>query len=205
MKKIIVLMLAMIVIIAVQAQKERTPGQQRGFRDKMMAEKLKLSDEQKQKAKALNEDYRKKMDELRKKDDILVKDWRNQMTELNKKHKEDMSALLSKEQKEQIEKYKVERKKMAEIDANARMEKMKLRLDLNDDQMARIKKKRSETLEKRKAIHENRSQDMTKKRAEMKTLIQKNKENMRSILNEEQMKKMKEMRKPMPRKRRVVS
>jgi small-conductance mechanosensitive channel len=145
------------------------------------------------------------MDELRMKDDILVKDWRNQMTELNKKHKEDMSALLSKEQKEQIEKYKVDRKKMAEIDANARMEKMKLRLDLNDDQMARIKKQRSETLEKRKAIHENRSQDMMKKRVEMKTLIQKNKENMRSILTEEQLKKMKETRKPMPRKRRVLS
>jgi len=198
-------MLAMVTIVAAQSQEERVPQKQKVYRDKMMAEKVKLSDEQKQKAKALNEDYRKKMDELRKKDDILVKDWRNQMTELNKKHKEDMSALLSKEQKAQIERSKVERKKMAEIDANARMEKMKLRLDLNDDQMARIKKQRSETLEKRKAIHENRSDDMMKKREEMKTLIQKNKENMRSILNEEQLKKMKEMRKSTPRKRRVLS
>jgi hypothetical protein len=204
MKKIIVLMLAMVTIIAAQAQKERTP-EQRGYRDKMMAEKLKLSEEQKQKAKALNEDYRKKMDELRKKDDILVKDWRNQMTELNKKHKEDMSALLSKEQKEQIEKYKVERKKMAEIDANARMEKMKLRLDLNNYQVEKIKKQNNEMREKMKAIHENESQDMMKKREEMKVLMQKNKENMRSILNEEQFKKMQEMRKSMPRKRRVLS
>ena len=39
----------------------------------------------------------------------------------------------------------------------------------------------------------------------MKVLIQKNKENMRSILNEEQFKKMKEMRKSMPRKRQVLS
>ena len=198
-------MLAMVTIIAVQAQEKRVQEPRKDYRDKRMAEKIKLSDEQKQKAKALNEDYRKKMEELRKKDDILVKDWRNQMTELNKKHREDMSALLSKEQKAQIEKSKAERKKMAEIDANARMEKMKLRLDLNDDQMARIKKQRSETLEKRKAIHENRSQDMMKKRVEMKTLIQKNKENMRSILTEEQLKKMKEIRKPMPRKRRVLS
>ena len=120
-------MLAMVMVVAAQAQKERVQ-EQRGHRDKMMAEKLKLSDEQRQKAKTLNEDYRKKMDELRKKDDILVKDWRNQMMELNKKHKEDM-----------------------------------------------------------------------------KVLIQKNKENMRSILNEEQFKKMQEMRKSMPRKRRVLS
>ena len=59
--------------------------------------------------------------------------------------------------------------------------------------------------EKMKVIHENKSQDMMKKREEMKTMIQKNKENMRSILNEEQLKKMKEMRKSTPRKRRVIS
>jgi len=205
MKKIIVLKLAMVMIIAAQAQEKRVPEQRKVYRDKMMTEKIKLSDEQKQKAKTLNEDYRKKMDELRKKDDILVKDWRNQMTELNKKHREDMSALLSKEQKEQIGKFKVERKKMAEIDANARMEKMKLRLDLSNDQMERIKKQRTESLENMKVIRENRSQDMMKKRVEMKALIQKRKENMRSILNEGQMKKMQEMRKPMPRKRRVLS
>jgi len=205
MKKIIACMLAMIMIIAAQAQEKRVQEPRKDYRDKRMAEKIKLSDEQKQKAKALNDDYRKKMDELRIKDDILVKDWRNQMTELNKKHREDMSALLNNEQKAQIEKSKVERKKMADIDANARMEKMKLRLDLNDDQMERIKKQRSETLEKMKVTRENRSQDMMKKGVEMKALIQKRKENMRSILNEEQMKKMQEMRKSMPRKRRVLS
>src|SRR6187431_555736 len=196
MKKIIVMMLSMVTIFVAQAQKEKNP-EERGHRDKMMAEKLKFSNEQKQKAKALNEDYRKKMDELRKKDDILIKDWRNQMMELNKKHKEDMSALLSKEQKAQMEKYKVERKKMAEIDAIARMEKMKLRLDLSNDQMERIKKQRTESLEKMKVIRENRSQDMMRKRVEMKSIMQKRNENMRSILNEEQYKKMQEMRKSM--------
>jgi len=204
MKKIIVFMLATIVIVSAHGQKDRI-REQRGFRDKMMAEIIQLSDEQKQKAKSLNEDYRKKMDELRKKDDILVKDWRNQMTELNKKHRENMQDLLSKEQKAQIEKMKLERKKIAAIDGNARMEKMKVRLDLSNDQMEKVKKQRMESLEKMKAIRENRSLDMMKKREEMKTLMQKRNENMKSILNEEQMKKMKETRKTTPRKRRVVS
>jgi hypothetical protein len=44
-------MLAMVTIVAAQAQKERIPEQQRDHRDKMMAEKLNLSDEQKQKPK----------------------------------------------------------------------------------------------------------------------------------------------------------
>jgi hypothetical protein len=71
--------------------------------------------------------------------------------------------------------------------------------------MEKLKKQQGEMREKMKAIHENKSQDMMKKREEMKILMQKNKENMRSILNEEQYKKMQEMRKSMPRKRRVLS
>ena len=85
MKKIIVLMLALVSLLTVQAQKRVLPDQQKNSRDRIIAEKLKFSEEQKQKAKVLNEDYRKKMAELRKKDDILVKDWKNQMMELNKK------------------------------------------------------------------------------------------------------------------------
>jgi hypothetical protein len=56
-----------------------------------------------------------------------------------------------------------------------------------------------------RSIRENNSMDAMKKREEMKSLMQKRKENMKTILNEDQMKKMQEMRKQMPRKRRVVS
>ena len=145
------------------------------------------------------------MTELRKKDDILVKDWKQQMMELNKKHREDIRGLLSKEQKEQIEKIKTERKKMAEIDANARMEKMKLLLDLNNEQTEKLKRQRSEMIEKMKDINENNSIDMMKKREEMKLLMEKRSENMKSILTEDQLKKMQELRKQIPRKRRVLS
>jgi hypothetical protein len=205
MKKIIVVMLAIVTIVAAQAQKERITVEKKDLRDKMMTQKLKFSDEQKQKAKTLNEDYRKKMTELRKKDDILVKDWKNQMMELNKKHREDMKGLLTKEQKGQIEKFKTERRKFAEIDANARLEKMKLRLDLNKDQMEKIKKQRGEMMEKIRSLKENKSMDMSKKKEEIRTLMNKRKEEMKSILTEDQLKKIQELRKPMTRKRRVLS
>ena len=203
MKKILVLVLAMVTIIAAQAQKKRITDGRRDLRDKMLTEKLNLSEEQKQKAKTLNEDYRKKMTELRKKEDITVKEQRTQMMELNKKHREDMRGLLSKDQKEQIEKMKLERKKMAEIDGDARMEKMKLRLDLNNEQVEKIKKQRTEMREKIKAIQENNSLDMTKKREEMKALLQERKESMKSILTEEQQQKMQERNKLMKRKRKL--
>src|SRR4026209_1309480 len=107
MKKILLLVLAMVSIVAVQAQKKRITNERKDLRDKMLTEKLKFSEEQKEKAKTLNEDYMKKMTELRKKDDVTVKEWRNQMMELNKKHREDMRGLLSKDQKEQIQKMKL--------------------------------------------------------------------------------------------------
>lgn len=205
MKKIVVLVVAMASIAAAQAQEKRIPGQRKEFHDKMMAEKLKLSEEQRQKARLLNEEYRKKMTELRKKDDILVRDWKNQMMELNKKHREGMKGLLSNEQRAQVEKMKSERKKMAEIDANARMEKMKLQLDLTNEQTEKLKKQRIEMLEKIEGIRNNNSMDMMKKREEMKLLMEKRKEYMKSILNEDQLRRMQELNKSMHRKRRVLS
>jgi hypothetical protein len=202
MKKIIVLCLAMATLATTHAQKKRL---HEGNRDQLLVEKLKFTDEQREKAKRMNEEFRKNMTELRKKDDITVKEWKSQMSALNKKRHEDMRNLLSKEQKMQMEKLKTDKRKIAGINANARMEKMKLRLDLNDEQVAKLKKQRSEITEKMKGLHENKSMDMMKKREEMKMLMKERKENMRSILTEEQMKKMQEMRKSTHKKRRVLS
>jgi hypothetical protein len=193
-------MLALGMFISIQAQKKEATLPDKQFRDKMMAEKLKLSEEQRQQAKKLTEDYRKKRDELRKKDDMIVRDWRSQMMDLNRKHREEMRGLLTDAQRGQLEKMKI-----AEIDATARMEKMKLLLDLNDVQIEKLKKQRTEMLGKMKTIRDDPAKDNLKKREEIKTLLEKRKENMKSILTEEQMKKMQEMRKPMPRHRRVLS
>ena len=46
-------MLAIMALSAVQAQEKRAIKERKEFRDKMVAEKLNLSDEQKQKARSL--------------------------------------------------------------------------------------------------------------------------------------------------------
>jgi len=60
-------------------------------------------------------------------------------------------------------------------------------------------------MEKIKSLKENKSMDMLKKNEEIKILMDKRKETMKSILTEDQLKKMQEIRKSMPRKRRVLS
>lgn len=201
MKKLFVVVLLLATTVAVQAQEKRIPGF-RGHRPPphLMQEKLKFSEEQKQKVKALNEDFRKKMMDLRKNEDITVKEWKSRIQALHKKHRDDMQALLSTEQKAQIEKMKLERKQMADINARARMERMKLRLDLSKEQAEKMEKQRTGLMQKMKALHENQALDREKKREQIKELIKKHREEMKSILTEEQQKKIEEMKKHHPRK-----
>ena len=79
---------------------ERSRNRQHGarFRD------LHLSDDQKAKFKATNDEFRQQMEELRKKDDITVKEWRTRMETLRKDHHEKMQGLLTSEQKGNLQK-----------------------------------------------------------------------------------------------------
>ena len=120
------------------------------------------------------------------------------METLRKDQKTKMQGILTTEQKGQIEKMKAEHKAMQEIDAKARLEKMKLRLGLTDDQAAKMNKNRTEMAEKMKALREDDKMDAEKKKEKMKELMNKQKEQMKSILTEEQMKKLQEGRKQGP-------
>lgn len=159
---------------------------------------LNLTVAQKEQMKAQKETFRKKMEELQKTDNITVKEWRNRKEALHKEQKTKMEAILTAEQKAQIQKMKSDHKAMMEIDAKARMEKMKHHLGLTDEQAAKMKKSHTEMAEKMKALREDDKMDAEKKKGKMKELREKQKEQMKSILTEEQMKKLQEGRKHGP-------
>jgi Spy/CpxP family protein refolding chaperone len=71
---------------------------------------LNLTEEQKTKFKALNEEHRKQMAELKKNDQITVKEWRAKREALKKDHREKIQSLLTPEQKSQLEKSRQERR-----------------------------------------------------------------------------------------------
>jgi Spy/CpxP family protein refolding chaperone len=195
MKKIILSMLVFSLAVTVNAQEipERNGRQQgRHHMQGMDMKQLNLTDAQKEQFKAQKESFRKQMEELKKNDNITVKDWKSRMEALRKEHKTKMEGLLTPEQKAQIEKMKAEHKAMQEVDAKARMEKMKIRLGLTDDQVTKMTKNRTEMMEKMKALREDDKMDADKKKEQMKELMKKQKEQIKSILTEEQMKKLKE-------------
>jgi hypothetical protein len=208
MKTIILSMLVSILAVAARSQEiperrsERPMMDGRHHDDRQMhgmdMKQLNLTQAQKEQFKAQKENFRKQMEELKKNDNITVKEWRNRMEALRKDQKTKMQGILTAEQKAQIEKMKAEHKAMMEIDAKARMEKMKLHLGLTDDQAAKINKNRTEMMEKMKALREDDKMDKDKKKEQMKDLMKKQKEQMKSILTEEQMKKMQEGHQPGP-------
>ena len=138
------------------------------------------------------EGFRKQMEELTKNENITVKEQRTRMENLRKEQRSKMQSILTPDQKAQVEKMKSDRKAMNEVDAKARAEKMKIRLGLSDEQSAKMELNRKEMAGKMKAIRENKSLSEEKKREAMHELMKTQKESMKSILTEEQQKKMKE-------------
>lgn len=205
MKKIFTsLVVLAITVSAIQAQNpQRKMQHMKPGQGMMMHPKMDLTEEQKQKIKALNDDFRKKITDLRKQDQITVKEWRSRMAELQKKHRTDMQNVFTSDQKARMKKMRMEKKQMAEIDAKARMEKLKLQLNLTDEQTSKLNNQRKEMMDKMKALHENQSMDMMEKREEMRSLMENRKETMQSILTNEQKKKLQEMRKQQPREMRM--
>jgi Spy/CpxP family protein refolding chaperone len=193
MKKIaLCLLIASMSVVTLQAQDldARQHKMHGGHDFGMMAEKLNLSEDQKAKMKTINEDFRTQMTELKKNDNITVKEWKSKMQTLRKDQHTKMQGLLTDEQKAQLEKMKTERKAMRDVNAKARMEKMKIKLGLTDDQAAKMSRNHSEMAEKLKAIHDNNSLDEASKKEQMKELMKQQKEKMKSILTEEQIKKL---------------
>jgi Spy/CpxP family protein refolding chaperone len=198
MKKIVLSLLsASLFVIVAQAQDgvDRHHKMREGHHFGMMSQQLKFSDDQKAKMKTIDEDYRNQMAELKKNDNITVKEWKSRMYSLRQDQRSKMQALLSPDQKSQIEKMKTDRQAMREVDAKARMEKMKIKLGLSDEQVVKMNNNRQAMKEKMKALHDNKSLDEGNKMEKMKELRKEQKENMKSILTDEQMKKFEDSRK----------
>jgi Spy/CpxP family protein refolding chaperone len=109
-----------------------------------------------------------------------------------KNHRSQVQNVLTSEQKAQIEKIKQERKTKRQEGSKARLEKMKTELSLTDAQVSQIETNRSASMEKMKAIRENKSLSDDQKKTKVMELRKQQKEQMKSILTEEQLKKLKE-------------
>jgi len=199
MKKLILSAAVLSIAFAVQAQEipdRKTDRPHMMERKKqhhgMEFQKLNLTEDQKAQFKTQNESFRKQMEELKKNDNITVKEWREKAESLRKTHKSGLQNILTADQKAQVEKMKAEAKQKHTDMARKKGENMKTRLGLSDDQAAKMEFNRKEMGEKMKVLRENSSLTELQKREQMKELMKKQRESMKSILTEEQLNKLKE-------------
>ncbi len=200
MKKIMLsVFVAAVVVTTSQAQdiKDREPGKHQMMKKHQRGEEFKtlnLTEDQKARLKSLQEENRQQMAEIKKNDNITVKESKSKMEAQRKEHRAKVQSLLTDEQKAQLEKSRQERKAKSQERSNTRMEKMKSELGLSDEQSAKLKRNRDVMVEKMKVLREDRSLNDESKKEQVKELRKKQKEDTKSILTEEQLKKWEEQK-----------
>lgn len=205
MKKIVAVMLAFAGFIF-SASAQETPKMKRfhhQHKHGMMMKELNLTADQQQQLKANRDSYQKQWMELNKNETITVKESRDKKAALRKEQKEKMMTILTPEQKTKLEQLKKEREVKHEAMAAKRLDKMKTKLNLSDDQFAKIKAG-SETIHaKAKAIRENDQLSRTEKKEQLMALKAETQTNLKSILTPEQISKIEELKKNRIEKRQA--
>jgi hypothetical protein len=149
-------------------------------------ESIHYTPEQRKQVMAINKDYRQKSADLFQKDNSTLKEYKASLIALQKEKKSKLAALLTPQQKEEMA---VRRKRMSEnaqVMEVARLERLKLRLNLNDDQVSKIKAGQENLRGQFKAIHENDDLLPQQKMEQMKTLMAKRNDTYKSVLTPDQ-------------------
>ena len=114
---------------------------------------------------------------------------KSQLKAIREEYHQKVQSVLTDEQKASMQKMKAAHKggkKHHRFNA----EKMKQELGLTDDQVASLKKNRTEAMEKMKAIRADKSKTEEQRKVELKEFRKQQHESLRSILTEEQLKKL---------------
>ena len=199
------LSVAAVVICTAGVQAQQHPGMQAAKKHLPMhhikqvkakaAHIVRLNEEQKKQAQAINKSYQAKVEKLRSNDKITMGEYKKQLAGLQKDRKAQMQALLTTEQKNRIAAAQKRRAENRQVQAAAHLERMKIRLELKDEQVSKIKNLQTQLASKAKAIKENDALTLEDKKYKMKELAKERKEAFAAILTPEQKEKMQQKNK----------
>jgi len=191
---------------------------QKGQRGGMGMGKLNLSADQKTRIQTINEAYRKQLSELKSQTNITVAESKSRREALQTKHRADIQAVLTAEQRTQMETLEKERQAKGNKGKFKRgegykkdstafgkkgnrqgmrqggegMQKMQQELNLSSDQQAKITKLREEFKTKSQGIRNNTTLSQEQKKEQFKSLAQEHRSQMKNILTKEQLEKIEE-------------
>lgn len=156
---------------------------------------LQFTDDQKEQMKSINKEFYHKLADLSKNEGITVKEMRDQRADLVKAYRTSFQKLLTPDQKERwiaLKKKNDEKRKMM---AGQRVEKMKTRLNLSDEQTAKIQNLDEQYRDQLRKFKEGDLNSRVERKEEIQTLRKQHKEELQAILSPEQQKMLDDRKK----------
>ena len=131
MKKLFILFsCCMLAIITITAQENRL--KERKQKDNHLRgevrKNLNLTDDQNEKMKSINKDFKEKASTLKSNDDMTRGDFKKEMKDLNEKRKSQIDATLTPDQKNKVKEMKEGKQKEMKSKSDARFQKMSEKL-----------------------------------------------------------------------------
>ena len=154
-----------------------------------------FSPEQRKQMMAINMEYKKKSADLYKNDNLKLGEYKAQLLALQKDKKSKMQNLLTPEQKTKIAEQKKKRDENMQVMAAARLERLKIKLNLTDQQEASIKSKEQNFRSQMHSIRENDNLMAYQKMDQIKSLSEKNRAEIKLLLTPEQQTQFENMHK----------
>jgi protein CpxP len=195
MKKIVVSMIALGCFILSATAQDKTDMHHDHHQKEMMIKQLNLTADQQKQLAADHKKIKAQMIALNKDESISVKDYRDKKFALQKERKADFMAILTPDQKAKLTQLKQERRAKMQTMADKRLDKMKLELNLSNEQVATIKANRQATMAKAAAVLQNDNLSRTDLKTQLAAIKDANKDNMKTVLTPDQYAKWQELRK----------
>jgi Spy/CpxP family protein refolding chaperone len=147
---------------------------------------IRYTPEQRQQVVAINKDYHQKQQDLFKQDNITLRQYKAGLLALEKEKKAKLEALLTPQQKDQLAARKKKMDENRQVMGAARLERLRLQLNLTDDQVAQIKTGQQNLHNQAQAIHDNDNLLPQEKRQQLHTLMMTRNDNLKTILTPDQ-------------------
>ena len=154
-------------------------------------ERVHYTPDQRKQLMAINSDYRKKQQDLYKQDNLTLGAYKAQLVTLQKDRKAKTQALLTPGQKQQLARHRQKASENQQVMAAAHLERMKIDLQLSDDQAAKIKSQQADFRTQLQTIRGDDNLLPEQKREQMMALFSKQKDALASVLTPDQQAKLK--------------
>jgi Spy/CpxP family protein refolding chaperone len=144
------------------------------------------SPEQRQQMMAIDKEYRQKREDLFKQDNLTLKQYKAGLLTLEKEKKSKLSTLLTPEQKNELAANRKRMEENRQVREVAHLERLRIHLNLTDDQVAKIRAGNENLRSQARAVHGNDNLLPDQKREQLRSLMAKRNDIYKSVLTPDQ-------------------